>query len=660
MAKRHKDYLSRAFIAKAVGCCVIGLLASFSSGSFAAATGGTIAVQRLIEVVDLAGPVISPDGTKVAFRTEQASVVRNVYDTIWYVQDTSGRHPPVKVGDGGVPLRNSAGVTSPPTAIWSADGSGFYYLALIDDELQVWRAEADGSGARPMTMDPANVRRFALSADGSRLYYSVGATRDEVASAEMTEYHRGIHVDESVPLGHGGLFRSGFVEGRLATQRIQFWYDRIPLLSDVPEQWKRVDLRTGEVQLLDPSEKPPLPVPPDLPTDVAAWKVANDLIGNRTALLVRTGAQGDLIQKPVVEMLTKSGNSSSSLKKCENTLCADKPIWTIAWRPGSDELLFTLSDDGWAESIYAWNVRTDRVREIVRSSGLIKDGERYGRSDKGCGISPSTLVCVTAAADQPPRLESIDLTSGRRSILFDPNMSLAEDVTNNLITRTIRWRDKRGKKFTGTFIKSSQYIANPTPLFVTYYRCPGFLPGAYGGDWPLHAMASHGISTLCINSAPLPYDAVNRYNDGRFAVESAIDMLASSGEVDRTKVGMGGLSFGTEITMWTAWNSDILAATSIASTMFSRAMYNDGSIQGDKFFDNLEGIWQLGDPEVNTKSWEKIAFEYNYKNIKSPILMQITEQEYIWMLDPAVKLVRDHKADFYVFPNAPHFKSQPK
>jgi hypothetical protein len=49
-----------------------------------------VSPRRLLEVVDIGNPVISPDGRLVAFRTEQASVERNVYDTVWFIQSMDG------------------------------------------------------------------------------------------------------------------------------------------------------------------------------------------------------------------------------------------------------------------------------------------------------------------------------------------------------------------------------------------------------------------------------------------------------------------------------------------------------------------------------------------------------------------------------------------
>jgi hypothetical protein len=177
-----------------------GLLLVFTSLSHAE----TISPRRLLEVADLSGPVISPNESSVAFRLEQASVVRNTYDVFWYVQATDGKSPPRRIADGGVLLHDSSGSSVPGHAVWSPDGRWIYYRALVDGQMAIWRAAVDGSGAEPVSHDPADVRDFALSADGKTLKYSVGATRAAVIAAEQAEYDHGIHIDDTVPVGQGG------------------------------------------------------------------------------------------------------------------------------------------------------------------------------------------------------------------------------------------------------------------------------------------------------------------------------------------------------------------------------------------------------------------------------------------------------------------------
>src|SRR3546814_14211201 len=91
-----------------------------------------------------------------------------------------GASPPHRVADGGIPLRDTAGLPVLSLAIWSPDGHWIYYRAMLDGRIDVWRAAADGSGAEPLTPEPADVRDFSLGDDGTTLRYSVGPTREEV------------------------------------------------------------------------------------------------------------------------------------------------------------------------------------------------------------------------------------------------------------------------------------------------------------------------------------------------------------------------------------------------------------------------------------------------------------------------------------------------
>ena len=625
----------------------------------------TVSPRRLLEVADLSGPVVSPDGSRVAFRLEQASVERNTYDVFWYAQAMDGTSPPRRVADGGVLLHDIAGVSVPGHAVWSPDGRWIYYSALVNGEIAVWRAAADGSGAQPVTHDPANVREFALSADGKTLKYSVGATRDAVIAAEQAEYDQGIHIDDTVPVGQGNLFRSGNIEGRMQTLRFRSGvpsFDRVPLLAGVPDQWKAVDLETGKTQDLPSSERPPSP---PAASDLAAassspLKQAMDADTGRTALLTRVGDAKGLLDKPGVELSMLPKASSTRPIKCQAEPCTGKAISAIQWRPHSDEVLFTVTDrhEGQAQSIHRWNVRTGAVEPVTQSTGMLNGGGRY--QSGGCSASSEALVCVAAEADRPPRLERIDLATGDRQVLFDPNAALALDMVKTTPSRLLRWTDAKGQEFTGEFFPARRTGHRPPPLFLTYYVCKGFLRGGVGDEWPLASLAERGISALCIDSAPYRTNAAERYGQGLSAVESAVDLLASKGEIDRTRVGMGGLSFGTEVTLWTVMKSDLLAAASVTSPGTSPNYYLLGSMRGDAFFKSLKEFWQLGAPDETPERWRLISPVANLDKIKAPILMQMPEQEYVMALDYAIPLIRDRRADLYVFPDEPHQKFQPK
>jgi dipeptidyl aminopeptidase/acylaminoacyl peptidase len=618
-----------------------------------------IAPRQLLEIADFSPPMVSPDGRQVAVRVERASIERNTWDSAWYVLDMDGASPPRRVADGGVPLRDSAGIVLPMLPVWSQDGRWIYYRALLDGAIDVWRAAADGSGVEPLTRDLADARAFTLGADGRTLIYRVGATREQVMAAERAEDEQGIRIDETIPIGQG-LYRSGAIEGRMATQRLDGWFDRVGLLADVPDRWRAVDLTAGSVRDLALSEVPAAaPAAQDLGRgSEAPWKWAVEPGGDRVALLTRFGQAEGRQDGPDIRLSMRSHARSRVEVECLAAACVGQAITGVQWRPGSDEVLYTVTDPemGQAQTLYRWNVRTGAVLLVARSRGLLAGGRDPA---SGCGIASRALACVAATVDQPPRLVRIALESGETHTLFDPNAALARDMAETPV-RLLRWTDTSGQAYTGQFYPARAMGGSPAPLFVTYYTCTGYVRGGLGDEWPLASLAGHGIAALCINRRPgYTLDAVARYSEGLSAVESAIDLLAANGEIDRARVGMGGLSFGTEVTMWTVMHSDLLRAASITSPLLTPTFYLFGSVKGDAFFSGLRRNWQIGAPDETPERWRALAPSSNLDAIRIPLLMQMPEQEYLYALDFAIPLVRARSADLYVFPNAAHQKFRP-
>lgn len=623
----------------------------------------TISPRRLLEVTDLGNPVISPDGRYVVFRTERASVERNTYDTTWYVQALNGKSPPLRVANGGVTLREyNNGLALPSPATWSPDGKWIYYRARLDGRVSVWRAAADGSGARAVTSDPSDVRDFTLSGDGQILKYSVGATREEVGNAEEAEYDHGIRIDDTVNIA-AGLFRSSKVDGRPTTQRfVGPWFSMGPLLAKVPDRWKAVDLATMTTRGLSASEPPaPALTPTDLSPHLHAipTKIVQSPDDGRIAVLLPGHKDKGLADSRYSELAMLPDRRASHPIFCTARLCSHRNITDVQWRPGSGEVVFTVTNYDRTQSIYGWNVVTGQVRPIVLSDGLVSGSQRYWGIP--CALSSDTLVCVAAEADHPPRLEAINVESGHRLILFAPNKGLDADIAATLSAKLIHWKDAQGREFTGQFFEARGASAgHPPPLFVNFYHCYGFLRGGVGDEWPFATLAEDGISALCINAIPeYRLDAAARYDQGRAAVESVVKLLSAEGRIDRTRVGMGGISYGSEVALWTLTHSDVVTAASVSGVSVTPTLYLLNSLR-KAFRSQFRQEWQLGSLEETPKRWREVSPAYRLDRIKAPILFQLPEQEYRMTLEYSLPLAHRHQADIYVFPDETHIKFQPR
>ena len=615
-------------------------------------------IRQLVEVIDINDVSVSPDGRLVVFRTEQASIERNTYQTVWYVQPVDGSAPPRRLADGGDMLPDGGGSSIPEKVEWSADGKWIFFRIALDGRIGLWRAAVDGSRTEQITHDLANVREFFLSADGTKVNYSVGADREAVVDAELAEYNNGIHVDRTILPGDN-LFRSGFQDGRLATQHVRNSIERVPLLADAPDRWKTLDVRTGITTELASDPRSPVPVQAKdlkgIPGETT--KVLEDRRSGRIAIV--TEESGGTAAASNLLLMLPDRHSRRPIR-CMAEACTGNRISSISWRPGSEEILFTVSerDSEIQQSIFRWDVVSGAVRPVVRSRGQITGGGRW--APEPCAASALALLCVAAEANAPPRLERINLDSGERTVLFEPNQALGQDMQDSVPVRFVTWTDGQGRRYTGQFYPSAHKDGQPPPLFIVYYRCTGFLRGSVGDEWPLATLAGSGIAALCINAAPYLNDASERYQQGTDAIETAVQWLGGQHEIDPNRVGVGGLSFGSEVAMWTAMNSDIARAVSISSPQASPMFYLLLSLGEEVHSSRMRRYWQLGTPEETPERWKQLSVTAAMDRIHAPILMQMPEQEYRYSLDYAIPLIRQHRADLYVFPDEPHQKFQPR
>ncbi|WP_420140576.1 hypothetical protein, partial [Sphingomonas sp.] len=252
-----------------------------------------------------------------------------------------------------------------------------------------------------ITRDAANVRDFALSADGLVLHYSVGASREDVARAEQGEHDSGIHIDRTVPLGQS-LFRGAHHEGRLATQRL---YDHgglyyLPLLSDARDRWKMVELplATGAPRFTDEGPARALTASDLMPDFAGAWKLSEDLGSGRIAMLTKAGAHDGLGERPYAELAVLPSRGAQRAVVCVAAACRNKRITDIVWRRGHDEVVFTVTDreSGHGQSIFRWNVLSGQVQPVAESHGQLGGGGRWLTAPGPCAASKDALVCVAA------------------------------------------------------------------------------------------------------------------------------------------------------------------------------------------------------------------------------------------------------------------------
>lgn len=565
---------------------------------------------------DFSGLAISPDGRWLLYRREQPSIVTGEINTSWHLVATDGTKTAQHIGSGGNASWDGVGNVEAGAAAWSPTSDKFYIRARIDGATGIWEGDIHGGSLVPLIVRDADVERFAVASDGS-IIFELGPTRAAIALAEEAERDSGILVDGRVDLAQT-LYRGAIIGGRPASQRLSGdWFDREALLDQLPRKVFRQSSSADDEE----------------PANID---------------------EANLLQRPP-EQIPEEAHA----KIKEAGICIDKePCNRLAprlWRSvaiGDGRFLITTRDWRIRQSIYLWDA-TRGVSRLAASEGLLGGG---GGELSACAVSRVAAFCVGETADTPPQLERIALDGSSTLVLDQPN-----DIPKrgDLITEAVEW-NVNGVRASGWLVRPKS--VERLPLFISYYRCAGFLRGGLGNEWPLRALAASGIAALCVNQVqPGIEKGEIRYKTGYAAVLAAITEFDRRRLIDPKKIGMGGLSFGSEVAMWIATHSTLLSAVSIASVQAEPAYYWFNAGIGREFFrQNLRDQWGLGPPDKDASGWKRRSFSLQVDNITAPVLLQLPEQEARQSPEFQARVTASGKGELHVFPFAPHIKVEPR
>ncbi|WP_372708210.1 prolyl oligopeptidase family serine peptidase [Brevundimonas sp.] len=131
------------------------------SGSAQAAT--PFSYQDMIALNRLGDPQVSPDGRWVVYSVTATDVVANRRSGALYMMD---------LREGGEGRRLAINEGGANTARWGGDGK-LYFLSGRSDTSQVWRANADGTGATQVTDLALDVNAYRLSREADKVAVSL-------------------------------------------------------------------------------------------------------------------------------------------------------------------------------------------------------------------------------------------------------------------------------------------------------------------------------------------------------------------------------------------------------------------------------------------------------------------------------------------------------
>jgi dipeptidyl aminopeptidase/acylaminoacyl peptidase len=130
-------------------------------------------VHDMVAMDRISDPQVSPDGSRVAFVLRKTDLDANKGRTdIWVVN-----------ADGSGLRRLTSDPANDSNPRWSPDGKTIWFLSTRGGSSQVWKISLDGGEAEAVTREPLDVSALQVSRDGKRLAYAMdvfpGTTPEE-------------------------------------------------------------------------------------------------------------------------------------------------------------------------------------------------------------------------------------------------------------------------------------------------------------------------------------------------------------------------------------------------------------------------------------------------------------------------------------------------
>ena len=609
-------------------------------GSPRAATETHLTAKTLIGLRDIGHPdssllsapsplAIDGEGRHAAFVVSQADPSTNRYCRSLVMIPLKGANEPIILDRGGDFIGQdveragvviASGTPLIVTPQWSSDGERIAYLRRDDGVTQLWLASVAERTASAATSAPRDVHDF------------VWLTPDIILFTTRRE-----ELPQRAEAGRGYLYDDRFV----------------PMISARPQRQATSDIDYFELNV--PSGRVS---PVDRAAGASEVRTSNGKSGWNAALIPTS-------RSPLSPMRVAAVSPAGIRTPCPTDACQGRiiGIWPINNKGG----LAFLRRTGWAGetlALHRWSVGSSHARRILETNDMLI----------GCVPTSADLICLRENATRTRHLVRIDLGSGSISELYDPNPH-TKSWRFGPVTR-IRWRNAFGLDAYGDLVLPPD-IERPRnlPLIIVQYNSVGFLRGGTGDEYPIHLLAKAGFAVLSVQqpifvaaSQPDLNDAaaINAYNLKNWAerrsllssLETAVSKLVGMGLVDPEKIGITGLSDGATTVRFALINSNVFAAAAVSSCCMEP--HNILAYTGPAY---AAALRKLGYPSATAPDpdfWRPVSLALNAERIDTPLLMQLSDDEYLLSLESYVALRElGRPVELHVFPDEHHSKVQP-
>ncbi|WP_257721816.1 Atxe2 family lasso peptide isopeptidase [Sphingobium sp. TKS] len=572
---------------------------------------------------------ISPDGRKVALTVRQGDADRNVYCTTLYIIDIRSRKIDLELPIDGEPILGT--FDRPPVADfgtgaietiiprWSPDGERLALLLRREGRTQVWMLPSAGGTLALLSRSTEDVRGFRWSETGAQIIFTV-----RTPPHQTQEGLQGYRYDDRWLPNWGPAPRPPATPFQTFAIGVEGRHDVLPIEAErIAAEPRRQRASTG----------------------AEAWIGSKDprFVNSATTIVIR--------------------RNDGTEMTCADAICSD--VEQI-WFGDNGSTLFFLSRAGWARSltkIYSWPVTRAQPRLLYQTRDLIS----------GCASSRTDIICAAESAAVPRRLITIGKATGDRTLLFDPNPQWHSLKVGSV--RHLEDRNQYGLPYFAELVLPPGTGERPKlPLVIVGYYARGFLRGGVGDSYPIFPLASAGYAVLVYNR-PVYYGlaqpvktteestriGVTNWMDKRSvssAILTTVDRLVREEIVDPKRIGITGFSDGADKARYMLVHSPIFAAAAISSCCDDPVSLR--AMLGPLLTKSALAMGYPGFDYGNVERTKEYSLAANAHRIRSPLLIQTSDREYLYALESEQALRANGKpVALYVFPDEYHIFWQP-
>jgi dipeptidyl aminopeptidase/acylaminoacyl peptidase len=618
--------------------------------------GRAPSIDDLLNLVQVSGAEISPDGTQVIYtRSELKKWSDNKrVSSIWIANADGTGH------------RQLLGSDKDRSPSWSPDGRYIAFLSTRDQAenardaagAQIWLLRTSGGEANKLTEHKTAIRAIRWSDDSTKIFFTA-EEEDPLKDTRKNSLGDGIFVDEG-PNGQGrGSYSNVWMitvadkQTRQLTTGDHFIGDFQPSPDGLRVVYtrrpnnQRNQQNLAEVYVLDVATASSVQLTRNqAPENNIAW--APD--GNAVTYIAPSDqtwelAQGNLYIHPI------EGGGAPTILSAK----FQGDIGRYFWHPSSRAIVMSANLRG-RGGVYELDLSTGHAKALATG-------------DLALSISSATkdlsrLAGTRSLPAEPGEIAVVD-ARGQATVVTDANPWFKQVQTSQM--RPMTWKSKDGLEIEGLlWLPSSYKTGDKLPLILSIHGGPA---GVWGTSFRgiNHVYTSLGWAVLepNVRGSTSYGDSLLRGNmkdiggGDYWDAMTGVDAVIAQGIGDPDQLAVRGWSYGGILGGWTVTQTQRFKAASLG------AMVADWASEYAMGFNHDVRLWYIGDtPWENPEGYRKQSSYTYIDKVTTPTLLLHGEQDDTCTIGQSMMFYQGLKdrgitSRFIRFPREPHGLREP-